>query len=200
MTDAGRSGFSRKDWATYALAQFVEHVKSRRVQAGSYLLVENLDRLSREDLGTATELLLTLVNRGVVVVQLSPVATEFRKPVNLPSLMLAAVELSRQFGIGREVGAHGRRVAAKQKEAGTKVVTKVLPGWIDYTDGKLTVNPEKAADGAARIQARARWPRGHGDSEEAQRRRRAGDRPEGVQGPAVKWANTTVYYILTTRR
>ena len=37
MTDAGRSGYNRKDWDTYALAQFVTHVKSGRVPKGSYL-------------------------------------------------------------------------------------------------------------------------------------------------------------------
>ena len=56
MTDAGRSAFKRQDWATYALAEFVKHIKSGRVESGSFLLVENLDRLSREDAGTATEL------------------------------------------------------------------------------------------------------------------------------------------------
>src|SRR5262245_16301026 len=95
MTDAGRSGFRRKDWDTYALARFVEHIKSGRVEPGSYLLVENLDRLSREDAGEATELFLSIVNKGVVVVQLLPGVTEFRKPVNMQSLMYAVCELSR---------------------------------------------------------------------------------------------------------
>ena len=49
MTDAGRSGYKRKDWDTYALAEFVKHVRSGRVEPGPYLLVENLDRLSREN-------------------------------------------------------------------------------------------------------------------------------------------------------
>src|SRR5579883_3514708 len=79
MRDDGRSAWKRKDWATYALAEFVEHVKSGRVEPGSFLLLENLDRLSREDVGTATELFLTLVNRGIILVQLLPTATEFRK-------------------------------------------------------------------------------------------------------------------------
>src|SRR5947208_3498002 len=95
MTDAGRSAYRRKDWDTYALARFVEHIKSGRVEPGSYLLVENLDRLSREDAGEATELFLSIVNRGVIVVQLSPVVMEFARPVNTHSLMFAIMELSR---------------------------------------------------------------------------------------------------------
>src|SRR5262245_34621351 len=68
MEDKGRSAFKRKDFATYALGQFVAHIKAGRVETGSYLLVENLDRLSRENAGEATELFLSIVNRGVVVV------------------------------------------------------------------------------------------------------------------------------------
>src|SRR5262245_27420116 len=62
MTDAGRSAFRRKDFATYALGQFVANIKAGRVKPGSYLLVENLDRLSRENAGEATELFLSIVN------------------------------------------------------------------------------------------------------------------------------------------
>ena len=81
MTDAGRSGWRRKDWDTYALAKFIEYIKSGRVEPGSYLLLENLDRLSREQAGIATERFLGIVNRGVVVVQLLPHPVEYRHPV-----------------------------------------------------------------------------------------------------------------------
>jgi DNA invertase Pin-like site-specific DNA recombinase len=49
MVDAGRSAFKRtaESFATYALGKFVERVKAGKVPAGSYLLLENLDRLSR---------------------------------------------------------------------------------------------------------------------------------------------------------
>src|SRR5262245_48801243 len=86
LEDRGRSAFRRGNWDTYALARFVECIKSGRVESGSYLLVENLDRLSRDNAGEATELFLSIVNRGVVIVQLSPVVMEFRKPVDMMSL------------------------------------------------------------------------------------------------------------------
>src|SRR5262245_29325121 len=79
MVDHGRSAFRRKDWDTYALAEFLGYVKSGRVVPNSYLLLENLDRLSREEVGTATELFLGLVNRGVVLVQLLPAPVEFAR-------------------------------------------------------------------------------------------------------------------------
>src|SRR5262245_16825792 len=68
LEDRGRSAFRRTNWDTYALAQFVAYIKAGRIEPGSYLLVENLDRLSREDAGRATELFLSIVNDGVVIV------------------------------------------------------------------------------------------------------------------------------------
>ena len=146
MTDAGRSAFRREKWDTYALARFVDHVKSGRVEKGSYLLVENLDRLSREDAGDAVELFLSIVNRGVTVVQLMPVVMEFKRPVNTMSLMFAIVELSRGHS---ESAAKSIRITAvwdnKRKHAATQVVTRKLPGWVRCEDSKLKLDQEKAA-------------------------------------------------------
>src|SRR5690242_19399033 len=71
------------------LGQFVKQVEAGRVKSGSFLLVENLDRLSREEVHDALELLLKLVRLGVVVVQLSPEIGEFRYPVEPMRLMMA---------------------------------------------------------------------------------------------------------------
>jgi DNA invertase Pin-like site-specific DNA recombinase len=145
MTDAGRSAFRRKDWDTYALARFVDCIKAGKVEKGSYLLVENLDRLSREDAGEATELFLSIVNKGIVVVQLSPLAMEFRKPVNVQSLMFAIVELSRGHSESAIKSERGRACwAKKQANAASRIVTRKLPGWIRYDDGKLVLDREGA--------------------------------------------------------
>ncbi len=142
LTDAGRSAFKRKDFDAYALSKFLGHVRSGRVEEGSYLLVENLDRISRESVGEATELFLSIVNRGIVVVQLTPVVTEFKKPVDLPSLMYAVMELSRGHS---ESAIKSERLLAswgrKQREAKPgRIVTHRLPGWISAVSGKLILN------------------------------------------------------------
>lgn len=200
MTDAGRSGFKRKDWDAYALAQFVAHVKSGRVEPGSYLLVENLDRLSRESAGEATELFLSIVNRGITVVQLSPAVLEFRKPVDMMSLMFAIVELSRGHSESATKSDRvGKAWARKQAEAGRKVLTKRLPGWIDHEDGKLVLNAEKA-EVVRRIFRLA--VDGHGGMTIAKRLNAEGVPPLGrttMKGRPVGWANVTVNHILASR-
>src|SRR5436305_1352308 len=52
LRDLGKSAYTgahRKNPDRHALAAFLKLVEDGRVPAGSYLLVENLDRLSRED-------------------------------------------------------------------------------------------------------------------------------------------------------
>src|SRR5438105_4565899 len=78
MTDEGisaRHGKNRSDKA--CLGAFLNLVEGGRVSRGSYLLVENLDRLSRQDVHEGLYLLLGLIRKGIHVVQLMPVVTEF---------------------------------------------------------------------------------------------------------------------------
>ncbi len=200
MTDAGRSGFRRKDWDTYALAQFIDHIKAKRVLPGSYLLVENLDRLSREGAGEATELFLSIVNKGVHVVQLSPAVMEFKKPVDMMSLMFAIVELSRGHSESAMKSERvGKAWARKQREAGTHVVTKRLPGWIKYDDDKLSLDLEKA-EVVRRIFRLA--IEGQGAMTIAKTFNAEKQAPLGratMKGRPVAWANVTVAHILTSR-
>jgi DNA invertase Pin-like site-specific DNA recombinase len=201
MTDAGRSGFRRHNWDTYALAQFVEHIKSGRVLKGSYLLVENLDRLSRENAGEATELFLSIVNKGIVVVQLSPAVMEFKKPVDMVSLMFAIVELSR--GHSESAIKCERSKAAwvrKHKEAPTRIMTRKLPCWIVENGGKLVLDEAKAKIVRRMFQMALD---GYGASGISRVFNAEGVPVLGRKSTkgtrAVKWANPTVSHMLTSR-
>jgi DNA invertase Pin-like site-specific DNA recombinase len=160
LLDDGRSGFKRDEesFATYALGRFVELVRTGKVPKGSYLLVENLDRLSREDEGTATELLLSLVNRGIVVVQLSPEVIEFRQPVNMLNLFRAVMELSRGHSESRMKSERVGAIWATKKTAAREgkpqpprrigghisdAMTANCPRWLEERDGKLVPIPDR---------------------------------------------------------
>src|SRR5262245_41808498 len=76
LKDEGVSAFTgghRQNPDRHALAAFLELVRRGRVPRGSYLIVESLDRLSREHIRPALTLLLNLIDSGVRVVQLLPV-------------------------------------------------------------------------------------------------------------------------------
>ena len=71
--DLGKSAFRgahRKNPDRNALAAFLRLVEEGRVARGSYLLLENLDRLSREHIRPALSLLLNLIEHGIRVVQI----------------------------------------------------------------------------------------------------------------------------------
>jgi DNA invertase Pin-like site-specific DNA recombinase len=73
MTDAGVSGFRGKNREPgTALAAFIAAIESGQVEPGSVLIIENLDRLSRDQVGRALRLFMDVLEAGVKIVTLSP--------------------------------------------------------------------------------------------------------------------------------
>src|SRR5262249_39104224 len=141
--------------------EFLKRVEAGDVQRGSYLLIENLDRLSREDEVPACHLLTSILLAGVQVVQLSPYEMLLTEKSNGWELMRAVMELSRGHGesqirwegggrAGREKRAAARegRPQPHRREdrvGGTSVLTHTLPAWVEERGGKLVLIPQKAA-------------------------------------------------------
>src|SRR5262245_59211221 len=71
LRDCGKSAYTgahRKNPDRHALAAFLKMVEDGKIPRGSYLIVENLDRLSREHIRPALTLLLNLIEAGVQIV------------------------------------------------------------------------------------------------------------------------------------
>ena len=159
LRDEGVSAFrgkNRENPDVHGLAAFLSAVKSGRVPAGSVLVLENLDRLTRESIVPAVNLFTGLLMAGIKVVQLRPSEQTFTSGADMTSVMLALVELSRGHS---ESAMKSQRIGAawanKRKHAGEKVLTRRLPAWVDCVDGKLVLNPTKAA-AVRRVYAMAR--------------------------------------------
>jgi len=142
MQDRGVSGFTgehRTNADRHALAAFLELVRQGRIAKGSYLIVESLDRLSREHIRPALTLLLNLIEHDIRVVQLLPVEMIYDKSVEPMTLMMAIMELSRGNSESRlkseRVGGawkDKRRRAAEDLEP----LTGRSPAWLRLVDGK----------------------------------------------------------------
>ncbi|HFL6569422.1 TPA: recombinase family protein [Salmonella enterica] len=65
--DLGVSAFKGANSKTGALSRFLEEI-GRSVPVGSWLFIENLDRLSRQDIISAQELFLSIIRRGITIV------------------------------------------------------------------------------------------------------------------------------------
>ncbi|EBK0477677.1 recombinase family protein [Salmonella enterica] len=65
--DLGVSAFKGANSRTGALSRFLDEI-GRSIPVGSWLFIENLDRLSRADIVTAQELFLSIIRRGITIV------------------------------------------------------------------------------------------------------------------------------------
>lgn len=140
--DLGVSAFKRKNLEKGALAAFIEAVKTGKVEKGSYLVIEQFDRLSRADLPIAVELLLHLVKSGIILVTLVDEQVWDQEAVNdVGKLIVAIVFMSRA---NNESAMKAKRLSdvwgEKKKRAAEsgKIMTRECPRW-------LTVNEDKTA-------------------------------------------------------
>lgn len=72
MADLGKSAWKGDNADTGALAEFLALCKSKVVPPGSILIVENLDRLTRQHVRKAMELFFDILDAGVTIVTLNP--------------------------------------------------------------------------------------------------------------------------------
>jgi DNA invertase Pin-like site-specific DNA recombinase len=162
LHDLGKSAFTgehRKNPDRHALAAFLKLVETGRVPVGSFLLIENLDRLSREDEVPACHLLTGILMTGIKVVQLTPLQILTEKS-NGWELMRAVMELSRGHSESKvkserngEAQAEKKRRAragepqkeSKRIPAGQHAMSKRTPGWCEIKGGKVVLIHERAA-------------------------------------------------------
>jgi DNA invertase Pin-like site-specific DNA recombinase len=142
-TDLGVSAFTGANARTGALAAFLEAVKEGTVPKGSYLLIENLDRITRADILEAQELFTGIIRRGITLVTLMDQRSYSAESIiaNPTDLVIAIFAMMR----GHEeslVKSHRVRQAYERKRAdaanGTERVpfTRMLPGWLRWNDEK----------------------------------------------------------------
>jgi DNA invertase Pin-like site-specific DNA recombinase len=151
LHDKGVSAFKglhRENPDKHALALFLKLVERERVHPGDYLLIENLDRLSREHEVAACHLLTGILSAGIRVVQLSPYEMLLTEKSNGWELMRAIMELSRGHSESviksERIGKAWRKRLAAARE-GKLVLTKAVPAWIEVREGRLRLIPERAA-------------------------------------------------------
>jgi DNA invertase Pin-like site-specific DNA recombinase len=200
LRDLGKSAFRgkhRENPDRHALAAFLRQVEQGRVPRGSYLVIENLDRLSREHIRPALGLLLDLIEAGVRVVQLRPVEQVFGEDVEPMQLMMAIMELTRGHN---ESAIKSERVGAawsqrrKAVRGGEGILTRRLPAWVEERGGRLVAVPQRAA-----VVRRIFDLAGSGHGLYAIMRRLT---DEGVPafGPSGRWSVSYLDLILKDRR
>lgn len=148
LTDLGVSAYTRANIERGALGVFVEMVKDGRIQPGSYLLVESLDRISRSEIMVALELFTTIINAGIVIVTLSDNQIYSKEHIkqNWTQLIISISILARAHEESLMKSIRLSSVWAKKKQEarhGT-IITKSIPSWLTIEDGKFVIDELKA--------------------------------------------------------
>lgn len=153
LRDLGRSAYRGGHVQFGALRSFLDLVEAGEIEKGSVLIVESLDRLSREAVLDALPRLLDLIAAGIAIVTLADGQeysdTRLRadpSPLIMSLLiMMRAHEESQTKGL--RVGkawSEKRRRAAEERQA----MTAMCPGWIRLVGGPRTgryeLIPERA--------------------------------------------------------
>jgi DNA invertase Pin-like site-specific DNA recombinase len=146
--DLGVSAFKGKNAVEGALGVFIQAVESGVVPSGSFLLVESLDRLSRDNVDLALEQFLSITRRGISIVTLMDgmVYSQATIRENWTKLIMALAVMARA---NEESVTKSRRVKAafdKKRSLG-QVITSRGPSWLRLgVDGRTwEVIHDKAA-------------------------------------------------------
>jgi len=147
--DLGVSAFRSKNADKGALKAFLDRVESGVIAAGSYLIVESLDRLSRTDITYALQMFLGLINAGIVVVTLADDRVYDRNRINdgnFTDLIISLTILSRANEESRMKSQRiGQAWAAKRDKVGEVKMTALCPFWLKLSADRseFQIVPEK---------------------------------------------------------
>jgi DNA invertase Pin-like site-specific DNA recombinase len=196
LRDLGVSAFRGGNAETGALSGFLDAVKSDRVPGGSVLIVENLDRLTRDEIGEALSLFISILKSGVHIVTLRPEVEYTRKSINEIGVILQAVL---QLFLGHEESAKkSERLTevwdAKRATLGKRKLTGKCPFWLRLSEeGSRFVIDEDRAAVVRRMFALAKA--GQGSAAIAKQLNH-----DGIPSPYGRsWSNVSVLAILRSR-
>jgi DNA invertase Pin-like site-specific DNA recombinase len=140
MLDPGVSAFRGANIKVGALGDFLSLVQYGDIKPGSYLLVENVDRISRDNIIDAQMVFMGIINAGIVVVTLSNERAYSRESITRNQFEI--FEIIMGFIRANDESAtkaqrlrsawHGKRV----KLANGEVMTKIGPRWLRMKDDR----------------------------------------------------------------
>lgn len=147
--DLGVSAFSGKNRKRGALRAFLDAVEEEIIPAGSYLLVESLDRVSREAILDAQATFLQIVNAGITLVTLKGNPREYsRETVNAnpTDLLISLLEMIRAR---EESETKAQRIRAdwlkkRERAAQGEAITSQIPAWLRRNGKAFEVHEERA--------------------------------------------------------
>ncbi|MGO9017323.1 MAG: recombinase family protein [Syntrophobacteraceae bacterium] len=133
--DLGVSGFRGQNAATGALSVFLEALRRGDVEKGSYLLVENLDRLTRDCIVDAQSLFLQIITSGITLVTLMDDKEYSRESLNANPIDMVGSILN-MWRANQESVVKSNRIKSawtkKRAQMPEQAVLARLPAWLEF--------------------------------------------------------------------
>lgn len=205
LRDEGVSAFrSRHLDEGGALARFLTKIDGGEVAPGSFLLMESLDRLSRDKQMRAVHLLTGICTRGVTIVTLMD-RREYGADSSMEDLLYAVMVLSRGHEESLTKSQRGRDFLDKAKKVAReerRPWTRSAPFWLDVVDGRFV----QKGDGYTTVRTIFDWKiEGLGNAAIARRLNDARTPPPRPRkksleaGVGAVWHADTVANVLSSR-
>ena len=144
LRDIGISAFRGRHAVEGKLGIFLDAIRTGKVARGSYLLVENLDRLSREQVPKALQRFLEIINSGIIVVDIDEDMTYSEHDLDEQSLMYSIMGMSRSH---RESKRRSELLKDKweerRKNARTTPMTGDVAAWLKPMRVQIDANKYK---------------------------------------------------------
>jgi DNA invertase Pin-like site-specific DNA recombinase len=131
LSDKGVSAYHGKNNEQGMLGKFLEAVRAGVVSKGSYLLVESIDRISRQDPWVALDTLKAIIDEGLLLVTLNDRRTYSREVMrrDLSALFYLTAIMSRAHEESKTKSTRvGAAWSSKRKQG--KPMTSICPAWL----------------------------------------------------------------------
>ncbi|MGY3147745.1 DNA invertase Pin-like site-specific DNA recombinase [Bradyrhizobium sp. USDA 3397] len=132
LHDLGVSAYRGKNLlASGGLGRFLAAIRDGKIERGSYLLVESIDRISRQTPTKALEPFLAVINSGMILVTMNPLEVFTAETTDFYRLLMALTIMQRSHEES-DVKSHRLKSAwaAKRTGAGQKKLTARCPSWL----------------------------------------------------------------------
>ncbi|MEH6466806.1 MAG: recombinase family protein [Porticoccus sp.] len=148
--DLGLSGYHAKNKSDGELGVFLELVKDGKIPKGSYLLVEALDRLSREAPRKAMNSFSEIIDAGINLVTLSDNKLYSYKslddqPFELFGSLLLMVQAHEESKRKGQRVSKAWKAKRERARADKTPYSKRCPAWIKLTNNKYELIPERVS-------------------------------------------------------
>jgi DNA invertase Pin-like site-specific DNA recombinase len=140
LRDLGRSAYSGAHREKGDLGKFLALVDRGEIARGSVLIIESLDRLSRETVLDALQQFTSLIQAGIVIATLADRQIYSRETIgnDWSKLIISLTIMARAH---EESAMKAKRLSAawekKRRDASTKPMTARCPEWLKYEDGEF---------------------------------------------------------------